>query len=279
MGRLIVTPDDSFSGVYQGGVATLSLGRVNRLHQTNLDYAKAGVLADQATIETDIEWIEVKIGSAVQRKIYPVELFKMEAERNRTFKAGRIPIRLSDPSKRTMVGQDATSWNLEVFQTVSLRVKIKSDAANVDPSLVAHLLKTPLRRDPSTGAQQEDQGLIITDRRVDVEVTDTTKTVILQPENGRQISSIHCFSSDIDKVTVELPGREKQEFSPNTLNGFIEDEAFSPQADLVSFLGEAMTGRYGDVENLGNLPLKLKFELSAANNFVMLVKELGDRIR
>lgn len=278
MTRSIIPNENSFHGVQQGSTATLEMTRRDRMHQLDVYYRKDGTLATQAQIENDIEYIELKIGTAVQRTIYPAELFKLEAERNRAFRAGRVAIRLSDASKRTFIGADATSWNLEVFPTVTLRVKLKSDAANTNPSLKAVPLKTDLSRN-TNGEQVEAQGLIITDRRIDVEVTDTVKYLTIQPEQGRQISSIHCFTGNIDSIEVELAGRSIQKFDVAEVQAFQADEYFAPQAGLVSFLGEAMTTRYADAVDLFSLPMKIKFNLSNTDNFPIVVKELGDRIR
>lgn len=278
MGQGVLDTNNSFSAVAQGSTATLELERVNRLHQIDLYYDRAGTPADQATIESDIEWIEVRIGSGVQLKIYPVEHFKLMAERNRSFKSGRIPIFFSDPSRETMVGQDATSWNLEIFSRVTIRVKLASDVTNTNPGLKPKLLKTALER-ADNGVQVEAQGMIVTDRRIDVEVTDTTKTLVVQPESGRQIMSMHCFTNSINSLEVELPGQEKQEFTVAELQNIQSDRYMTPQSDVVSILGEAMTNRWSDAERLGNFPMRIKFHLANTNDFPILVKELGDRIR
>lgn len=113
------------NGVQVGGVASAELPVGRRYHSLTFYYKGT---ANQATIEADIVYIHLKVNGLLIRDINVAELFKENAANGRAFVAGEIPIFFSEPWRASVMGEEATSFDLTNQQTFTVDVAIAGTA-------------------------------------------------------------------------------------------------------------------------------------------------------
>ncbi|WP_420429233.1 major capsid protein P2 [Kordiimonas sp.] len=273
--RLVTPNATDFTNVTAGSaIATLMIPQSQRrLVQLDLIYKLDGTRATQTEIETDIEYIEFKLLGNVQRKIYPEKLFLLEALKGQTFSAGRIPIRFSQPERRSALGEDSTALVLDEIGGVTINVKLAAQATA--RTLEARLVTEPI---PNNAKRPQQEAIVTyTEKQVQLSGAGEKRDTYVTP-SGRGISMVHAFSADITAMRVMLGELILWDFADKeTLDDLLVDNGYVPQDDVWSFGGELLTSRLADVLMTGNQTLKFEFTIGAApgSSFDMLFEELG----
>lgn len=115
----------SFNAVGAGQTATVDLPTDRRYHMLFINYKTN---ANQATIESDIEEIRIKVDGKVQRRYSAAQINILNELNGYTFKAGYIPIFFSEPWRRNASGEDFLSWGMKNVGTFQVEVVISSGA-------------------------------------------------------------------------------------------------------------------------------------------------------
>jgi len=261
-------------------LASIELTRKDRLLTTSIICTLDDVLMTRAEMENGIEYIEELVGTSVQRKLYPAEMFNIADEKGDTVDDGYIDIDYTQRDRRSLEGEDLNSLNLEVLAPVTYRVKIANQAtldlvgaAGRTPRLEVSLYKQELSRD-AKGKQTESQKVMLTNVRKPVQVTSLTKEFIYEG-SGRSIQSLRFFTDKITFIQIEKAGTPVQKFSLATLQHLQRRARLTPQADMVTILGETMRARYTDGDTLNNLVLKVTLTLSAIEDHEAVIEEMG----
>lgn len=278
MRQVLYNTESTWSG---GEIQTLTLSKAlpYRLHTFEIIYERGvGDEQHRATleeIEEDIEYIEFQIGGTPQRRIYPEKLFKLEAQRGFNFSDGRIPVRFSEPWRRSMFGEDRTALILNRLGAVTFKVQFNTQPAPPAPRLSHRLIVSELTREENEADNL--QGPIVTTVEKYVEVSEQGKKVTsFTPTGGRAISQIHAFSVNITAVRVHIGNTLIWDFpDKHLLSDQLRDMGMTPDANIWSFGGEVMTRRITDTLALGRHPLLLEFQMKKAGHFVMEIEQLG----
>lgn len=262
----ILPNQTDFHAVGAGNIATLTLPQDGVLHNLDLIYTKAGVRQIQSVIEADIEYVEILIGGKPQRRITPARLFKIDATKNQSFKAGRIPLRFSQPERRTDVGEDMTAWVLSRLLPVTIKIKLASGVTGTP------VFQSSLKWERFDG--KRGQGPIVTYSTESIEVTDTSKKYTYKPD-GRLLSYIHMFTDQLSHVNVFI-GREKiYDADFEDFQNLLEDVGLTAQSDVLTLGGEAFSQRISDALGTNGNVLRFEFELLTVANFDIIYEELG----
>ncbi|WP_262695177.1 major capsid protein P2 [Kordiimonas aquimaris] len=272
--RFVVPNNTEFYNVSaQAGTANMTLPAANHaLNQIDLIYTLNGTRATEAEMIADIDEIELKIGGTTQRRFTPAQLFTLEKLRGQTVKAGRLPIRFTQPERRTDIGEDRTIIFLNEIGQVTIDVKLNAQATA--RKLIARHVSTPL---VAADLKQPNQGSIITYKKKNVLIdSDGENEATFIQLQGRAFHTFHAFSADITSLKVYLDQLLIWDFvDKQHLDDLLEDNAYVPQADVWSFGGELLSSRYVDAMVSGDSVLRWEFEMDAANSFDVLIEELG----
>lgn len=278
--RFVVPNNTEFYNVgATAGTANMTLPAARHaLNQIDLMYflwdaiALKYVRATEAEMIADIDEIELIIGGTPQRRFKPAELFTLEKLRGQTVKPGRLPIRFTQPERRTDFGEDRTIIFLNEIGQVSIDVKLNAQATA--RKLIARHVSTPLVEDD---LKRSNQGNIITYRKKNVLVDGVgEKEHTLTQLQGRAFHSFHAFSADITSLKVYLDQLLIWDFvDKQHLDDLLEDNAYVPQTDVWSFGGELLSSRYVDAMVSGDSVVRFEMQMAAANSFDILIEELG----
>lgn len=265
----------SFNSVGAGQTATVDLPIGPRYHNLKIFYKGN---ANQATIETDIEMINIKVNGKVIRGIKPAELFATLAENGKAFKAGIIPIYFSEPWRRNVVSEDTLAWATGIGVS-SFQIELVLAAGAVAPTLHGYA-----QTDNVIGALKD----IIKYRRQTIPISTagvyTLSTLSKLPTEIYH--RIHCFENadgDILDVVAKQDGYEvfNNDIAANDAN--LDDQGIVSQASLFSVMFDA-TQRYDDAlvmyhKNGGSIvPIQsweLEFNMGNPDPFTMLIEVRG----
>jgi hypothetical protein len=283
--RLITRNSTDIRGVEKGSTASLVLARSsNRLHSVDFIYKKRASAGDpfrrasEAEMISDILSIDWEINGIPQRELTPERLFMVEKENGFKVKPGRLPVRFSQPERRSIAGEDSTSLVLPTIGENTFKIRFKSDIEG-DIDLSAVLLTEPMTAGEinSAGAQ----GKIITFRKKQVQVTapELTQTTYTMRPN-RALSKLRCYTDKIKGVRIFLDDSVLYELEDLSINNdTLEDAGYFPQPGMLTIGGEMFTKRLEDLLRVSReRTLRFDFDMAEAGTFEMVFEEYGDKI-
>lgn len=134
---------NGFNAVAPGQTATVDMGKGVRYHQIWINYKTN---ASRATIEADITEVRMKINGKVVRRFSAKELLAINEINGEGFQNGYLPIYLSEPWRRSSVGEDAGSWGTSNVSSFQIEIDIAGTATAPTLSGFAEFdqIQTPL---------------------------------------------------------------------------------------------------------------------------------------
>jgi hypothetical protein len=198
-------PITNIVNVAAGQTATIDLPTERRYHALFLEYRESGALVNQATMETAIESIVVKLDGRAQREFTAAELNVLNALRGLPFQAGLIPIWFSDPTVRTPAGEDSLAWALEGNKQ-TFQVEVKIAAGRTAPTLTGYSEVDNMR---GPNGSLLPLGAIVKTRKFQVGVSATGIRTLTSdiPTTLGDIRALHFFedtADDISNVLVQV---------------------------------------------------------------------------
>lgn len=126
---------NGISGVAPGGVATLNIPTNRRYHGLKLFASVTETVAGNATASTApadvIEYVKLIVNGVVIRDLTPAQIIKLvQANFGGTAVTDHIPLHFSDPTRATIIGEEATSWDMFGQNTFILEIKFKAGTTN-----------------------------------------------------------------------------------------------------------------------------------------------------
>lgn len=129
---------NGISGVTPGGVATLNMPLNRRYHGLKLFTAVTETVAGNATPSTApadvIDYVKLIVNGIVIRDLTPTQFIKLvQANFGGVAVTNHVPVMFSDPTRATVIGEEATSWDM--FGQNTFVVEIKFKAGTTAPSV------------------------------------------------------------------------------------------------------------------------------------------------
>ena len=126
---------NGISGVAPGGVATLNMPLNRRYHGLKLFPSVTETVVGNSTASTDptdvIDYIKLIVNGVVIRDLTPDQIIKLaQVNFGGVAVSDHIPIFFSDPTRATVIGEEATAWDMFGQNTFILEVKFKSGTTN-----------------------------------------------------------------------------------------------------------------------------------------------------
>lgn len=126
---------NGISGVAPGGVATLKMPLTRRYHGVKIFASVSETVAGNATASSDpkdvIDGVKLIVNGVVIRDLTPTEIIKLaQANFGGVAVDDHIPIHFSDPTRSTVIGEEATAWDMFGQDTFVLELKLKGGTTN-----------------------------------------------------------------------------------------------------------------------------------------------------
>lgn len=126
---------NGISGVAPGGVATLNLQLNRRYHGLKIFASVTETVSGNATASDDptdvIDNVKLIVNGVVIRDLTPAEIIKLaQANFGGVAVTDHIPIFFSDPTRATVIGEEATSWDMFGQNSFVLEIKLKAGTTN-----------------------------------------------------------------------------------------------------------------------------------------------------
>lgn len=255
--------------------ATMTLQSMPRyLDQIDLIGYIDGVRMTQAEVIANASEIEIKLFGNTQRLIEPTRHIKIDTLKGQAFRAGRVSIRFTQPERRSAGGEDRTALEMDRVGPLTINIKQIANGIAATRTWDARLLTRPLRRDQ---IRDKTPNPIVTYTEQNIEVSASgQKTDTYTPPAGRAISMFHCLTDQITAMKVYLGELVLYDFpDKQSLDDFLIDNGYTPQADIWSCGGELFSSRMEDWLLTGDKVLKFEWTMASAANFTMLVEEIG----
>jgi hypothetical protein len=127
---------NGISGVAPGGVATLNMPLNRRYHGVKIFATVTETVAGNGTASSDpqdsIEYVKHIVNGVVIRDLTPEQIIKIaQANFGGVAVTDHIPVYFSDPTRATIIGEEATSWDM--FGQTSYVIEIKFKAGTTNP--------------------------------------------------------------------------------------------------------------------------------------------------
>lgn len=128
-------PINGISGVAPGGVATLNCPTQRRYHGIKLFPSVTETVAGNATPSTApadvIDYVKLIVNGVVMVDLTPTQLIQIaQANYGGTAVTDHIPLFFSHPTRATVIGEEATSWDMFGQTNFILEIKFKSGTTN-----------------------------------------------------------------------------------------------------------------------------------------------------
>jgi len=109
-------------GVVSGGTATVNIPINRRYHAL-----KIFVGATALTAATDIlEYVRILVNGVVMRDLSPADIINIAKLNGITPAAGEVPVYFSEPWRASVIGEEATSWDLFGQSKCTLEIRFKT---------------------------------------------------------------------------------------------------------------------------------------------------------
>lgn len=269
-----VEPTRSFNAVAAGQIATLDLPATGIYHGLKLEYGTStGGGPTQANMEGEVTEVRLIVNGVVQRRFSAQHLFDVNSYKGKGVTAGILPIYFEEPWRKSAQGADGLAWGMADVDTFIVEVDI--DGAAVSPTLSATAIKRPGHR---------NMGPIVKWRQHIVGVSAIGIVNLSTLPKQDAYYSLHCLSTDIDDVEVQVDQKTILKGTLATLNDVADDYGYVPHADWFH-IDFSATRRVSDALSMASegegggavKDLQIDFNMSAATSFVMLTEILGLR--
>ena len=122
---------NGISGVTPGGVATLKMPLARRFHGLKLFTSVTETVAGNSTASEDpedvIDYVKLIVNGVVIRDLTPAQFIKIaQANFGGAAVSNHIPIFFSDPTRATVIGEEATSWDMFGQNMFVIEIKLKA---------------------------------------------------------------------------------------------------------------------------------------------------------
>jgi hypothetical protein len=270
----------SFSGVAAGQTATIEIPAFGTYYDLTLEYSESGSLVNQATIETAIEEIRVKINGTVVRRMSAQDLIDLNAYHGVAFQDGYLPIFFAEPWMKNAPSVEALAWGMNDVQSFQLEVDIAT--GRTAPALKAVATRTLATR--NLGAIKK-----IAKFQVAVAGTGITNYQTLPRTDAYQ--ALHARSGDVDDVKITVDNVEvfeqtadqiaqhinnSRELSPVTGYFHIPFNVTGLIEDLLPMVNPQVDNRGNVVARRAVQDFQIDFNMSAASGFTLLAETLGE---
>jgi len=126
---------NGISGVAPGGVATLNMPRERRYHGLKIFASVTETVAGNSTASSDpadvIENVKLIVNGIAIRDLTPAQIVKLaQANFGGIAVTDHIPVFFSDPTRATIIGEEATAWDMFGQSTFVMEVKLKGGTTN-----------------------------------------------------------------------------------------------------------------------------------------------------
>ena len=264
-------PLQSFNAVGAGQTATVPLSTNLRYHQIYIQYKTN---ASQATIETDIEEIRIKVDGKVQRRFSAVELNKINAFNGYAFETGMLPIFFSEPWRRSPEGEDALAWGTANVGTFDIEIDIASGATA--PKLTGFAVVDDVEA-PMVDIVKWYK------RTIPVSATGIHTESNLPKNVDEVYQRLHCFetaASDISGVDITLESLEAYNLTDRQNSALLKNRGFNPQADVFHVVfdhTQRVSDGYPMMKGDGRQvrEFRLDFDMDQAQPFTLLTEVRG----
>lgn len=118
-------------GVVTGGTATVNIPINRRYHQLKVIVTAGGGVTAASAI---LDYVRLLVNGVVIRDLSPAEIIAIATLNGLTSVAGEVPLYFSEPWRASVVGEEATSWDLFFQQKCTLEMKFA--AGLVTPAAV-----------------------------------------------------------------------------------------------------------------------------------------------
>ena len=121
-------------GVIAGGIATVNVP-INRRYHAIKSFLSATVGGNPSTDPTAIlDYVRQIVNGVVMRDLTPAQYLAIADLNGQTVGAGELPFWYSEPWRASVVGEEATSWDM--FGQTKFTLEFKFKATAVNPTLV-----------------------------------------------------------------------------------------------------------------------------------------------
>jgi len=276
-----ITKMNSFNGVAAGSTATLDCPVDRRYHQLVLEYKHAGALANQATIESHITAIRIRLNGILQREYRGTKVLNaINALNGVPFKAGMIPIFFSEPWRRNAVNEDELAWALE-GNVSTFQVEVDIDGAALTPELKAYAVTDNARR--ANGAMIPLTGIVKLLPTV-VSVSAAGKVAITTLPKTNTYMRLHCqegVANDITEVDISIDQLAVYQQTRERNAWWLDQQGMVPQTGFFHVAFDA-TQRISDglpmvrADGRAVSEFLCEFTLANANNFTIHAELVGN---
>jgi hypothetical protein len=189
--RIVRLP--AFNSVAAGSRATCALPvGARKYHKVFVEY-KDGT-GNQAALEADLSTVRLLVNGRPQREHTVAEINVLNAFRGRSFQTGTVQIHLSEPTARTLAGEEILGWGTNNLATFSLEIDIAAGATA--PALVAYA---------EIEDSVENLGAILKVRRGTYQASGATTLAIrdLPRDPSEAYARFHAFTSAATAVQLK----------------------------------------------------------------------------
>jgi|GEM_PF-5905392 len=119
------------NGVAAGGAVTINAGVNRRIHSEKIFYSESGSLSDPTT--TGINRIEERVNGVLMTDLTAAQAISIARLDGYVASTGEVPLFKSRPARASVIGEEATSWDM--FGQNSHFIKLSIDGAATAPTI------------------------------------------------------------------------------------------------------------------------------------------------
>lgn len=262
----------SFSGVGAGQTAVLDVPKLATYDRITLRYTESGSNVNQATMETAVEEIRLKLNGKVQRVMSAQELIDLNDYHGVNYTDGYLHICFAEPWKRTPAGEDAMGWGMAQGVS-SFTIDVDIASGRTSPALEAFAVKNPIR---------QGIGSIKKWKRHTAVVAATGAQQVAQLPRLDAYSAVHIKTANISDISVKVGTiPEFENITREYLHDLLTQEGYSPQSDWTHIDVQALTSRLSDVWPMRNTAgesvseFRLDLNFTGTGNITILTETMG----
>lgn len=280
----------AMSDVAQGGTPVvdfpISVGQIDR---SEIYYTSSGTAADQATVEADIKQFQLMFGGNTFATYYPENVIKLNNFYGRNFEPGYLIQYFAEEWRQNTQEAESTSFVPGLFVDPALRIELSDGAA--DPAITHFLFSEGIG---SKGRQNVDLAPTSTagrlgqmgfpgllkhvEHNIRIYTQGDTENEYFFERGSDVIRGWHFEGAHITGIRMLVDNQERLKFDNlRALNRQLEENGFTPQANIWSIVPEALAGTAAAHfrRNHGDAPNEVKFMIktSAATNVDLLVEQ------
>lgn len=118
---------NGIEGVAVGGVATVNVPTGRRYHMLK-PFVTSTVGGGTTNPITILDYVRMLVNGVLMRDLTPTQVIAISNFNNITPAASELPVYLSEPWRATIIGEEATSWDLHAQAKCTMELKFKATA-------------------------------------------------------------------------------------------------------------------------------------------------------